>query len=263
MKTKTAVIFGASGAIGSETARTLAREGAHLYLVARHQDKLDLLANEIRAAGGIAETWPIDVLDEHSIQEQTAKLAQRSGGIDVVVNATGFMHNQGKRLGELSLAEFRQGFDPFLTALFNISKAVSPYMGGDREGVIITVVAPAGPMAMPGHLGHIVGCAGIEAFVRALASELGPRNIRVAGVRSHAISGAVQAGSYTGELFAIKAQTMGVTVDQFLEGAAQSTMLKRLPTLPQVAGVIAFLASEHASAMTATMVNVTAGATLG
>ncbi|MNE98139.1 short chain dehydrogenase [compost metagenome] len=56
---------------------------------------------------------------------------------------------------------------------------------------------------------------------------------------------------------------MGVTVEQFMEGAAQSTMLKRLPTLPQVAGVIAFLASEHARAMTATMVNVTAGATLG
>ncbi|MGG2077866.1 SDR family NAD(P)-dependent oxidoreductase [Lelliottia nimipressuralis] len=262
MKTKTVVIFGASGAIGSETARVLAREGAHVFLVARNRDKLERVANDIRSAGGIAESRVIDVFDERSVLEQTAKLAEQTGGIDVVVNATGFMHDQGKHLAELSLAEFRQGFDPFLTALFTISKAVVPYMGGDREGVIITVVAPAGPMAIPGHLGHIVGCAGIEAFVHALASELGPKNIRVTGVRSHAISGAVQAGSYTGELFAIKAQSMGVTVEQFMEGAAQSTMLKRLPTLPQVAGVIAFLASEHARAMTATMVNVTAGATL-
>lgn len=261
MKNKTAVIFGGSGAIGSETARILAREGAHVYLVARQQDKLDRIANEIRAVGGTAHTWVIDALDEQSIHEQTAKLAQEAGGIDIVVNATGFMHNQGKSLAELSLAEFKQGIDPFLTALFNISKAVSPYMGGDRAGVIITVVAPAATMAMPNHLGHIVGCAGIEAFVRALASELGPKNIRVVGVRSHAITGAVEAGSYTGELFAIKAQSMGLTVDLFLEGAAQSTMLKRLPTLAQVAELVTFLASEHAGAMTGTVVNVTAGAT--
>lgn len=261
MKNKTAVIFGGSGAIGSETARTLAREGAHVYLVARHQGKLDRIANEIRAAGGTVDTWLIDVLDEQSIHEQTAKLAQQAGGIDIVVNATGFMHNQGKSLAELSLAEFKQGIDPFLTALFNISKAVSPYMGGDRAGVIITVVAPAATMAMPNHLCHIVGCAGIEAFVRALASELGPKNIRVVGVRSHAITGAVEAGSYTGELFAIKAQSMGLTVDQFLEGAALSTTLKRLPTLAQVAELVTFLASEHAGAMTGTVVNVTAGAT--
>lgn len=114
---------------------------------------------------------------------------------------------------------------------------------------------------MPGHLGHIVGCAGMEAFVKALASELGPRNIRVLCVRSHAIADAVQAGSYTGEIFAPKAQAMGLSVDQWLEGAAQGALLKRLPTLAQVAGVITFLASEPAGAMTATVVNLTAGLT--
>lgn len=256
MKNKTAIIFGGSGAIGSETARTLAREGAHVYLAARHQDKLERIANEIRATGGTAETFLFDALSEQSAIGQIVP-----GGIDIVVNATGFMHNQGKSLAELSLAEFKQGIDPFLTALFNISKAVTPYMGGDRAGVMITIVAPAATMAMPNHLGHIVGCAGIEAFVRALASELGPKNIRVVGVRSHAITGAVEAGSYTGELFAIKAQSMGLTVDQFLEGAAQSTMLKRLPTLAQVAELVTFLASDRAGAMTGTVVNVTAGAT--
>lgn len=175
----------------------------------------------------------------------------------MVVNATGFMHDQGKRIDELSPAEFMSGFTPFLTAQFNISKAVTPHMGGERAGAIITIVAPAASMAMQGHLGHIVGCAGIEAFIKALASELGPRNIRVLGVRSHAIVDAVQAGSYTGEIFAAKAQSMGLTVEQWLGGAAQSTMLKRLPTLAQIAEVTTFLASNHASAMTATVVNVT------
>jgi NAD(P)-dependent dehydrogenase (short-subunit alcohol dehydrogenase family) len=95
--------------------------------------------------------------------------------IDIVVNATGFMHDQGKRIEALTLAEFRQGFDPFLTAYFNIAKAVSPRMGGEHAGTMITVVAPAANMAMPGHPGHIIGCAGTEAFTRALAAELGQK----------------------------------------------------------------------------------------
>ena len=80
-------------------------------------------------------------------------------------------------------------------------------------------------------------------------------------MRSHAIVDAVAAGSYTGEIFTAKAQSMGLTVDQWLEGAAQSTILARLPTLAQIAEVMTFLSSDHASAMTATVVNITGGAT--
>lgn len=261
LKDKVAVIFGGSGAIGSAVARVMSREGADIYLGARIQHKLDRVAGDIRASGGKAETFCIDVLDEQSTIERTAKLAQQTGGFDVVINATGFIHNQGKSIAELSLAEFRQGFEPFLSAQFNISKAVAPHMGGERAGSILTVVAPAGVMAIPGHSGHIVGCAGIEAFVKVLACELAPQNIRVICVRSHALVGAVQAGSYTNEVFASKAQAMGLTVEQWVGGAAQSTMLKRLPTLSQIAELMTFLASDHAGGMTATVVNMTAGTT--
>ncbi|MDN8597905.1 SDR family NAD(P)-dependent oxidoreductase [Citrobacter sp. S2-9] len=259
---KIAVIFGGSGAIGSAVAHVMAREGALVYLGARHQTRLDRVAGEIRAAGGTAGTFIIDVLDEQSTMTRTTQLAQRAGGIDIVVNATGFNHNQGKGIAELSLPEFMQGISPFLSAYFNISKAVIPHMGGERRGTILTVVAPAGHMAVSGHSGHIVGCAGTEAFTRALASEVSPRNIRAICVRCHAITDAVQAGSYTRDVFMPKAQAMGLSVEEWVAGAAQSTMLKRLPTLSQVAETMAFLASDHASAMTATVVNMTAGATL-
>ncbi|MGI3448404.1 SDR family NAD(P)-dependent oxidoreductase [Citrobacter arsenatis] len=258
---KVAVIFGGSGAIGSAVAQSMAREGAHVYLGARSQEKLDWTASRLRTAGGTVDTFITDVLDEHNASKQITQLAQQTGGIDVVINATGFMHDQGKRIDALSLSEFMSGITPFLSAQFNIAKAVTPHMGGNRAGVIITVVAPAAPMAMPGHLGHIVGCAGTEAFIKALASELGPANVRVVGVRSHAIVDAVAAGSYTGEIFSAKAQSMGLTVDQWLAGAAQSTMLGRLPTLAQVAEIMTFLASDHAGAITATVVNITGGAT--
>ncbi|MBL0935423.1 MAG: SDR family oxidoreductase [Rhizobiaceae bacterium] len=258
---KTAIIFGGSGAIGSAVARAFSRGGAHVHLGGRNRDRLDRAVNDIRAAGGSAEAFVVDALDGQNTEEQTERIAKLTGGIDIVVNATGFMHDQGKELGELSIAEFRGGYDPFLVAFFNISKASASHMGGDRAGVIIGVVAPAGPMAMPGHLGHIVGCPGAEVFTRALASELGPRNIRVLALRSHAIVDAIAAGSYTTELFTPKARAMGLDVDQWLGGAAQGTMLKRLPSLSQVAETIVFLASENAGAMTATVVNMTAGAT--
>lgn len=263
VKDKVAVIFGGSGAIGGAIAAVLAREGAHVCLGARNQNRLDLVREKIRNAGGRVDTFIVDVFDDVQVNQQIINLAEKTGGIDIVVNAMGFIHDQGKVIEELNLNEFLLGVTPFLSAQFNLCKAVLPFMGGhDRAGVIISVVAPAASMAVPGHLGHIVGCAAIEAFVKALASELGPKNIRAVCIRSHAISDAIQAGSYTREVFAAKAQAMGLTVEQWLEGAAQSTMLKRLPTLEQVAEMAAFLASDQAGAMTATVVNMTGGATI-
>ncbi|MEG2431149.1 MAG: SDR family oxidoreductase [Acinetobacter sp.] len=259
---KVAVIVGGSGAIGSAVAHAMVREGANVFLGARNQEKLDRAAGSIRQAGGTVETFVTDVLDLQDISEQIRRLALQTGGIDVVVNATGFKHVQGKNIENLSLPEFLTGITPFISAQFTLAKAVAPHMGGARAGAIISVVAPAASMAMPGHLGHIAGCAATEAFIKALASELGPHNIRVLGVRSHAIVDAVQAGSYTGDIFTTKAQSMGLSVEQWLDGVAQSTMIQRLPTLMQIAETITFLASDRAGAMTATVVNITAGATV-
>ncbi len=261
MDGKIAVIFGGSGAIGGAVGHALSRQGVQVHLGARDMARLEETACSIRAAGGAAQTLEVDALDSQATSERMAQLAERTGGIDIVLNATSFMHEQGKEIADLSLAEFMQGVEPFLSAQFNICKAVAPHMDGERGGAIITVVAPAGRMAAPGHLGHIVGCAGLEAFTKTLASELGPRNIRVLCLRSHAISDAVEAGSFSRELFAPKARAMGLTVQEWLGGAAQGTMLRRLPTLSQVAETVAFLASDHAAAMTATAVNVTGGAT--
>jgi NADP-dependent 3-hydroxy acid dehydrogenase YdfG len=129
LKHQTALVFGGSGAIGSAVAHALARDGAHVYLGARDQTRLDATAESIRAAGGTASTFIFDAL--HGTDPLPALTS-----IDVVVNATGFMHDQGKRIDELTLAEFRQGFDPFLTAYFNIAKAVSPKMGAEAQAAL-------------------------------------------------------------------------------------------------------------------------------
>lgn len=112
LKDKTVVIFGGSGAIGRAAALAMAKEGARIFLAARQTDKLEKAAAEIRAAGGSVETLQLDVLDGGQTTAQVANLAGRTGGIDIVVNATGFLHNQGKTLAQLSLADYHQGFVP-------------------------------------------------------------------------------------------------------------------------------------------------------
>lgn len=253
------MIFGGSGAIGSAAARVLAREGARVFIGARNRDRLDRVAREIREAGGTAEAFTVDVLDESATTARVARIANGVDGIDISLSATGFMHDQGTGIDGLSLAEFMRPVNAFLPALFITLKAVVPHMGKRRTGVILTLTAPASRLAIPGHLAHIATSAAEEAFARVLASELGPRNIRALCLRSHAIADAIAAGSYTAELFARKAKAMGLTAGEWVAGAAASTMLGRLPTLSQVSETIAFPASNHANAMTATAVNMTSG----
>lgn len=82
------------------------------------------------------------------------------------------------------------------------------------------------------------------------------------GIRPHAIVDAPAAGSYTGELFQQFAAASGQSLQQFLEdgGMVQGTLLKRLPTLSEIAETAAFLASDRAGAMTGAIVNLSAGA---
>jgi NAD(P)-dependent dehydrogenase (short-subunit alcohol dehydrogenase family) len=259
LKDKNILIVGGSGAIGTATARAFAREGARLFLGARHQDRLESVAKAIQAAGGYAEAFVVDALDAAATADQIAALAGRIGEFHVALNATSFLHDQGSFIDDLDLATFMEPVDTFLPALFNTTKAVVPHMGKSRQGVILTLTTPAGRTATAGHLGYSVTCAGVEAFTRVLAAELGPRNIRAVCLAPHAISDAPQAGSYTAQLFARKAGASGLSVGQWLAAGAQSTLLNRLPTLEDVAETAAFLVSDKARSITATYVNLTAG----
>ena len=99
----------------------------------------------------------------------------------------------------------------------------------------------------------------IEAFSRILAGELGPSGIRVVCLRPDAIPEAAVT-SHTGEIFSGLAKRAGTTVEDMLaERASTGTLLKRLPTLAEVANFAAFVASDSASAMTGAIVNITAG----
>jgi NAD(P)-dependent dehydrogenase (short-subunit alcohol dehydrogenase family) len=259
LENKNAVIYGGGGAIGGAVARVFAREGARVFIAGRTQAKLDAVAREITAAGGTVETAQVDVFDQQAVDRHADAIAATAGGIDIALNAVSVMHDQGTPLAELSLEEFMRPIDGFLRTLFITSKAVARHLGRDRPGVVLTLSEPGAKLAVGGILGHGVSAAGKEAFSRLLAAELAPGNVRVIAIRPHAVVDAPAAGSFTKDLFVKSAA--GQSVQEFLEGGlAQGTLLKRLPTLSELAETAAFLASDRAGAMTGTVVNLSAGA---
>ena len=262
LENKNAVIYGGGGAIGGAVARVFAREGARVFIAGRTLDKLDAVAADIAAADGRAETAEVDAFDQRAVEKHADAVAAKAGSIDIALNAVSVMHVQGTVLDDLSLEEFMHPIDGCMRTLFITTKAVARHMGGKRPGVILTLSEPGSKLAVGGILGHSASGAAREAFSRVLAAELAPRGIRVICIRPHAIADAPAAGSDTKELFKPGADAAGLSVEEWLpdSGMADGTMLKRLPTLSEVAETAAFLASDRAGAITGTVANLSAGA---
>jgi 3-oxoacyl-[acyl-carrier protein] reductase len=83
LENKKAIVYGGSGSVGGAVARAFAREGARVFLAGRTLATLDEVAEQIRSAGGVAETAHVDALDEEAVEEHADAVAQKTGGIDV------------------------------------------------------------------------------------------------------------------------------------------------------------------------------------
>ena len=249
---KTAVIYAAGGAIGGAVARAFAREGARLFLTGRDAAKLDAVAEAIVAAGGDVETAQVDALDEQAVEEHLESV----GRVDISFNAIGPGATPERApLTELSVGAFARPIAFYTNANFITATAAARHMSGHGSGVIVALTAVPGRAPARRLGGAAPAWAAVEAFSRSLALEMGPAGIRVVCLRSHAIpeTPLIEAN------FATAAEAAGVSSGQFREMLEQDTLLKRLPTLAEVADTAAFLASDRAGAMTATVANLSAG----
>jgi NAD(P)-dependent dehydrogenase (short-subunit alcohol dehydrogenase family) len=218
--------------------------------------KVDAVAEEIVAAGGVAETAQVDALDEKAVDEHLSTVAESAGGVDISLNAIGPGPTPHRvALTELTADAFTSPIAFYTGSNFITATAAARRMSGQGSGVIVTLTAVPG--RMPARLlgGTAPAWAAVEAFSRSLALEAGPAGIRVVCLRSHAIPGT----PLIEENFATAAQAAGVTPAEFQAILEQGTLLKRLPTLAEVADTAAFIASDRAGAMTATVANVSAG----
>lgn len=260
LQNKTAIVYGGGGAIGGAAARAFAREGAKVFLAGRSPEKMHAVARDIAELGGTAEVAVVDASDEHSVERHAEAVAAQADGIDIALNAVGIFHVQGRLLAELPVEDFMLPIDAYARTIFITAKTVSRFMARKGSGVILVMSTPGSRLAGTGYLGYGTACAAKEGMARLLAAELAPAGIRVACLRSHAIPEASAKGSHSEKVFRPIAEQAGVTVGEMLQGAAEGTLLKRLPTLEHVAETAVFMASDRAGAMTGVVVNLSCGA---
>jgi NAD(P)-dependent dehydrogenase (short-subunit alcohol dehydrogenase family) len=257
LNNKVAAIYGAGGAIGSAVARAFAREGARLFLSGLHLSSVDTVAGEVRSAGGFAEAAIVDALDERAVDQHLQSVIEKAGRVDISLNAVGIPDAKilGVPLTELDVEQFSLPITTYTTSYFLTARMAARRMVANNSGVIMTVTAlhSRTGIAMVGGYGPAM--AAKEALTRALSAELAPHGIRVVGLRPQ---GMPETRTLK-EAFEPRAKASGLTWEQWQELLASRTHTRRLMTLAEMANVAVFMASDLASGMTGTTVNLTMG----
>lgn len=257
LENKVAVVFGGSGEVGRAIALGFAREGAVVYLAGRTLTKLEATAEQIRQAGGKAVIGQMDAMDPRSIEQFLAGVVKEAGHLDVTFNAISTDDVQGIPLTEIAFEQFMAPIDLGMRTQFYTATAAARIMQKQGSGVIMTISAVSGKTAYANSGGFAISCIGIETFCRQLANEVGPSGVRVICLRS---AGSLDASGLQ-EVFTLHAKNAGMTYDEFVQQAVKDIPLRKLPALKEIANVAAFMASERASALTGTAVNISCGQT--
>jgi NAD(P)-dependent dehydrogenase (short-subunit alcohol dehydrogenase family) len=257
LKDNVAVIYGAGGAIGGAVARAFAREGANVFLTGRHLAPVEAVAKDIVAAGGSAEAAEVDALDEQAVDQHLQSVIDKAGRVDISFNAVGIPDTRilGVPLVELDVERFSLPITAYTRSYFLTARLAARRMVANRSGVIMTVTAIPSRTGFPLQGGYGPAQAAKEALTRALSAELAPQGIRVVGLRPNGIP---ETGTLR-EAFEIRAKALGVTWEQWQESLASRTHTRRLSTLAELANVAVFMASDQASGMTGTVVNLSMG----
>jgi 3-oxoacyl-[acyl-carrier protein] reductase len=246
LENKNAVIYGAGGSIGSAVARAFARQGAKVYLAGLTVESLEEVAQEIRSAGGVAETAQVDAIDERAVDQHADAVAEKAGSFDNSFNLISVGDVQGTPLAEMPLEDFERPIMNAVRTQFLTSRAAARHMISQGSGVILFFGGYGDPVPDYYIGGFQVALNAIESLRRQLASELGAHGIRAVTLQTGGVPETIPE-SFDGR-------------EQITEGIVDSTMLRQAATLEDVGNVAAFAASDHARTMTATALNISCGA---
>jgi NAD(P)-dependent dehydrogenase (short-subunit alcohol dehydrogenase family) len=257
LKDKVAVIYGAGGAIGGAVARTFASEGADVILAGRSLAPVEFVAKEIVAAGGSAHAAEVDALDERAIDDHLSEVVDRTDRLDVSFDAIGIPNDTilGVPLVDLDLERFSLPITTHATSYFLTARLAARRMIPRRSGVIMTVTASHSRTGIPLVGGYGPAQALKESLTRSLSAELAPHGIRVVGLRPQAMPET----DTIRKAYEPRAEASGMTWEQWQQALASRTHPRRLMTLEEMADVAAFVASDRASGMTGTIMNLTMG----
>jgi 3-oxoacyl-[acyl-carrier protein] reductase len=223
----------------------LAEAGAAVALAARNEQKLAETADQIRGAGGRAETFKIDVGNEDEIKAGIKAVIAKLGKLDILVNNAGITRDQ------LAMRMKRSDWDDVintnLTGAYLCSQQALGTMVRQRWGRIINVTSIFGQMGQAGQANYAASKAGLIGLTMALAREVASRNITVNAVAPGYVETAMT---------------------EVLAPALKETVIKMIPlgragTPQDVASAVRFLASDEASYITGQVLSVNGGMLMG
>ena len=243
-KGKTAIVTGGSRDIGRAISIKLAAEGANVVVnYCNNKDAGDETVAEIEAAGGKAILVQADVTKQADVDKLIGASREAFGDtIDILVNVTGGLVAR-KSLDEMDEEFFNHVMQLNATSTFMVSKAVVPYM--PEGGAIVNLASQAGrDGGGPGAMAYATSKGAVMSFTRGLAKELGPKGIRV-----NALCPGMIATTFHDKF----------TKDAVRENVANSTPLRRQGRAEETADAVAYLASDEASFITGTNIDINGG----
>jgi 3-oxoacyl-[acyl-carrier protein] reductase len=244
LKNKVAIITGAAQGIGLATALKFAHEGAAVIVCDLRQAGVDEAVAACRAEGAQAAGHVVNVTARASVDAMVAAVRAQFGRIDVLVNNAGI--TQDARLQKMSLAQFDAVIDVNLRGVFHCAQAVCGTMIEQGEGVILNASSVVGVYGNFGQTNYAATKAGVIGFTKTWSRELGPKGIRV---------NAVAPGF-------VETPILATVPEKVLQAMREDVPLKRLGRPHEIANVYAFLASDEASYINGTVIEVGGGMTV-
>jgi 7-alpha-hydroxysteroid dehydrogenase len=242
MTGRVAVITGAGRGIGAGCARALAEAGADVAIVARTQEQLDTVADDVEALGRRALVMAGDVSDLDTMDRLVEATMGGFGRLDVVVNNAG--GSMPMPLLDTSVRAFEQAFHFNVTTAFALSKAAIPHMLAGGGGSIVNISSAMGRLRDRGFAAYGTAKAALAHLTRLMAIDCSPR-IRV---------NAIAVGSV-----ATSALEMVLTEDVIRNEMVDKTPLKRLGEVEDIALGALYLASDAASFVTGKVLEIDGG----
>lgn len=239
---KSVLVTGGSRGIGRAIVELFATEGAAVTFFYRgNTGAADDVVATARTAGHDVRAERVDVTDPAACSAAVEQLADRAGRIDVLVNNAGVIRDNP--LAALDDDDIRTVLDTNIGGVFNVTRAVVPYMVMQRAGAIVNLSSVAGDKGGRGQTNYAASKGAVNAFTRALAVELAPRKIRVNAVAPGVID----------------TEMSQAVRDMAGDETKARILMRRYGTAEDVANAVWFLASDHASYVTGQVFHIDGG----
>jgi 3-oxoacyl-[acyl-carrier protein] reductase len=244
LKSKVAIITGASKGIGKGIALRYAQEGASVVLASRSMDLLSALEDQIRREGGKALAVEADVSKPESVQTLVKKSVEYFGRLDIMVNNAGITVVGPSE--ELPSEDFNRALATDLCGVFYGCQCAARVMIPQGGGCIINITSMYGRLAAPARAAYCVSKAGANMLTKVLAVEWAKKNIRVNAIapgyiRTELVQGVIDKGLLP------------------MEGVLRRTPLGRIGEVEELMALAVYLASDESAYMTGSIIHIDGG----